>query len=218
VSDPSEGSLRAKAIAAHVERHIGPIQQVYTDTEVDQPIDVLYVPPTEDRRYHTLITSGMSARAMNVSPESDAPTCLELMATLPRPWNPGAAPDPGGSALWPLRELRRLARLPQQSKTWIGWGHTIPNGSPPQPFAPDTKLCGVIIVPSLMVPRGFYELATEGHTVTFYSIVPLYKEELALKDAIGMERLLARLIDCDVDDLIQPRRRNVARRKFLGLF
>ena len=137
MSDPSEGSLQAKAIAAHVERHIGPIQQVYTDTEVDPPINVLYVPPTEDRRYHTLITSGMSARAMNVSPESDAPTCVELMATLPRSWDLGAAPDAGASAsaLWPLRELRRLARLPQQSKTWIGWGHTIANGSPPQPFA-----------------------------------------------------------------------------------
>ena len=61
----------------------------------------------------------------------------------------------------------------------------------------------MIIVPSLTVPRGFYELVTESHTVTFYSIVPLYKEELALKDAIGMERLLERLIDRDVDDLIR---------------
>jgi hypothetical protein len=212
VSDAPESAGRADAIAAHVERYIGPIRQVLSDTHADHPVDVLRIEPTEERRYHTLITSGMSDRAMSVPSGSKAPRYLELMCTLPKTWDLAASGGTEGD--WPLRELRRLARLPQETNAWLAWGHTVPNGDPPRPFARDTKLCGVIIVPSLMVPRLFYELAIDDRTVTFYSIVPLYKEELSLKEEIGMEKLLERLIDRDVDDVIQPRRRNVARKLF----
>ena len=218
MDDAGGRSERSRAIAAHVERYLGPIRHTYADTDADTPIDVLHVGPTEERRYHTLITSGMSDRAMAVPAGTDAPRYLELMSTLPKAWDFGTGATEEGASLWPLRLLRRLSRWPQQANSWLGWGHTVPNGDPPEAFAPDTRLCGVIIVPSLVVPRRFYELATEDRTVTFYSVVPLYKEEIELKAEIGMERLLEKLIDREIDDVIQPRRKNVARRRLLGLF
>jgi len=218
MADEVAGSIeRRQAIAAHVERHLGPIRHTFADSQTEGPIDVLHVAPTEERRYHTLITTGMSEQPMDVPAGNDAPRYLELMSTLPKSWILPTPPD-DDPALWPVRELRRLARWPGEAKAWLTWGQALPNGDPPQPFAPDTKLCGVIIVPSLMVPRRFYELELEDRTVTFYSIVPLYREELQLRTEIGMERFLEKLIDAEVDDLIQPKRRNVARRKVLGLF
>ena len=28
---------------------------------------------------------------------------------------------------WPIQMLKFLARFPHEYKTWLGWGHTIPN-------------------------------------------------------------------------------------------
>jgi hypothetical protein len=212
----------SSAIVAHVERHLGPVRQVYADTLATarglEPIDVLHVAPSDERRYHTLITHGMSARAMNVPAGSDAPRYLELVATLPKSWSMPPAAVEDDASFWPVRQLQRLARWPDETQSWLGWGQAVPNGDPPQPFSAETKLCGAIIVPSLMVPRKFYELVTNDRAVTFFSMVPLYKEELDLRAQIGMERFLERLIDYEVDDLIHPRRRNVARGRMMEWF
>lgn len=42
---------------------------------------------------------------------------------------------------WPLRWLKKLARFPHEYNTWIGRGHTIPNGEAAEPFAarPNTR-------------------------------------------------------------------------------
>jgi hypothetical protein len=218
VTDEASGRHeRAAAITAHVERHIGSVSHVYPSAAPGGP-DVLHVPPTEERRYHTLITRGMSDWPMAVPSDVEAPCHLELMSTLPKTWVLDPSAGEGHASTWPVRELQRLAQIPQRAGTWFAWGHTIAHGDPPKPFASDTQLCGVILVPSLMVPRAFYELATSDRTVTFYSIVPLYREELELKGQVGMERLLEKLIDSEVDDVVRLKRRNVARRRFLGLF
>ncbi|HEX7114719.1 MAG TPA: suppressor of fused domain protein [Steroidobacter sp.] len=204
----------AADIRAHVEKYLGPIDSVLQGAASDEArIDILHVAPAETRPVHTLCTSGMSDRAMPVPPGSEAPAHIELMMTLPGDWK---VHDAGEEWSWPLKQLTSLARLPQASGTWLGWGRTIANGEPPMPLAPGTKLCGAIIVPSLLVPTGFYELESAGRRIAFFSVVPLYKEELELKEREGMEALLSRLVDKNINDVIDPRRRNVGRR--FGLF
>jgi hypothetical protein len=209
-------------ITAHVERHIGPIRQVFREaasaSSIDtSPIDILHVASSADRPVHTLITSGMSDQPMAVPSGTESPRYLELMMTLPREWQLDAQGPPEEPWYWPIRQLRHLAGLPRRSNTWLGWGHTVPNGEPAQPLAPNTKLCGVIIVPSLLVPTPFYELQLDARTIAFFSVVPLYKEELVLKEREGMAALLTKLIDRGIRDLVDPKRRNVATRRF-GLF
>ena len=214
-------------ITAHIERHIGPIKQVFRETaaasSIDAlavdvlPVDVLHVAATTDRPVHTLITSGMSDRPMAVPAGTDSPEYLELMMTLPREWQLDEQAPRDETWYWPIRLLLHLAGLPRQSNTWLGWGHTVPNGDPAQPFAANTQLCGAIIVPSLLVPTPFYELRLAQRTIAFYGVVPLYKEELALQQREGMSALLEKLIDRGIRDLVDPKRRNVAVKRF-GLF
>lgn len=213
-------SPRRAPIAAHIERHIGPIKQAFGTASAggeDSSIEVLHVAATPERPIHTLITSGMSDRPMAVPQGTDSPHHLELMMTLPRQWLLDAHAPRDAKRYWPIAQLLRLATIPSQSGTWLGWGHTLPNGDPPQPLAPDTKLCGAILVPSLLVPTAFYELTLEDRSIAFYSVVPLYREELALKEREGMKVLFEKLLDHDIRDLVDPRRRNVATRRF-GLF
>jgi len=200
-------------IRSHVERHIGRIDRVFAGDPPQGTANVLYVRPVNSRPYHTLVTAGMSSVAMPVPPDVNAPHRLELMMTLPEGWNPSDE-----SSHWPMRLLQSLSKLPRERKSWLGWGHTVPNGDPPQPLAPQTELCGVIIAPSLLVPVAFYELDIDGERVAFYSVIPLYREELELHAREGMAALLERLLQKDINDLVYLQRKNVAKKKRFGFF
>ena len=208
---------RLQQVRSHVERYIGRIDRVFPGDPANGTSDVLHVSPIDSRPYHTLITAGMSTVAMPVPPEVSAPHRLELMMTLPEGWKPGD--DLADVRVhWPTRLLQSLSRVPREPGRWLGWGHTIRNGEPPQPYAPQTELCGVIIAPSLLVPVGFYELSVDGERVAFYSAIPLYREELDLKQSQGMEVLLGQLLEKDINDVVYVKRRNVAKKKRFGFF
>lgn len=204
-------------IRSHVERHIGRIERVFTGDPAHATADVLHVQPVDSRPYHTLITAGMSNVGMRVPPDVNAPHRIELMMTLPEGWRPGG--DVADErAHWPTRLLQSLSRWPREREGWLGWGHAVPNGDPPQPLAPHTALCGVIIAPSLLVPVAFYELNIDGERVVFYSAIPLYREELELHAREGMAALLERLLEKDINDVVDVKRRNVAKKKRFGFF
>ena len=208
---------RLQQIRSHVERHIGRIDRVFPGDPATVTADVLHIQPINSRPYHTLITAGMSNVAMPVPADVDAPHRLELMMTLAESWKPGDAADE--RTHWPVRHLQLLSRIPGEKREgWLGWGHTIPNGDPPRPLAPRTELCGVIIAPSLLVPVSFYEANIDGERVAFYSAILLYREELELQAREGMAALLERLVQNDINDVVDLKRRNVAKKKRFGLF
>jgi hypothetical protein len=118
---------------------------------------------------------------------------------------------------WPIQALKFLARFPHQYNTWLWYGHTIPNGDPPEPFGEFTKLCSFILLRPQKVPSEFHELKiSEEKTIRFFSIVPLYKEELAEKLSKGAEYLEGKLAAAGHSELLDPARPSVAERK--GLF
>lgn len=204
-------------IRSHVERHIGRIDRVFPGDPARETADVLYVKPINSRPYHTLVTAGMSSVAMQVPPDASAPRRIELMMTLPEAWKL-SSDSKDERAHWPARLLQSLSRWPREHQGWLGWGRTVPNGDPPQPLAPRTALCGVIVAPSLLVPVAFYELDIGGERVAFYSAIPLYREELELQAREGMAALLERLLHNDINDVVDIKRRNVAKKKLFGFF
>ena len=110
----------------------------------DIHVDICVVPPDGERKYYTLVTMGMGARRMQV-PEELAKYRLEraeLAIALPPDWRLDEESMKDERWYWPVRLLKVLARLPIQSDTWLGWGHTMDNQ---RPFAEDTKLCGAIL-------------------------------------------------------------------------
>lgn len=219
MSQPTQlSSAESEAIRAHIEQYIGEIHQTFGDEPSGGlPIEVHHVAPALTRPVHTVITAGMSAREMNVPERVDAPRFLELMVTLPEYWKLDTQAIRNEEWSWPLRLLRTLARRPHETDSWVGWGQAIPNGDPPRPYASTTKLCGALSVPSLLVPTAFYELIAEHKRTAFYAVVPLYKEELELCEKNGTKGLLARIVDRDLNDVVDPKRRNVAKKRF-GLF
>ena len=82
-----------------------------------------------------LYTTGMSDLPMNLPEEIADREDLkyaELYMLLPGDWDLGgvgaSTQDLPYERFWPIRMLKFLARFPHEYQTWLGWGHTIPNG------------------------------------------------------------------------------------------
>lgn len=213
------GEACIEEISAHIEQHIGKVEQIFHELISDTVhIDVHHVKPTTQRPFHTLVTSGMSDLAMNIPDNVEAARFMELMVTLPESWQVDEESFKNEHWYWPVRQLKFLARFPHKYDTWLGWGHSIPNGDPAEPFADNTDLNGMIILPSVNVPDGFYQLRIDEHkTIAFFSLVPVYQEEMNLKLAKGADALLDKFAKQGISDLIDSNRKNVAK-KWLGLF
>lgn len=209
------------AIAAHIERHLGPVRGVYHELLSDKVhLDVHVVPPSADFPFYALITSGMSDRPMTVPPEAslhDAPPFAELCILLPSTWNIPADPAEVATAFadenvyWPIRWLKLLARLPHEYGSWLGFGHTIPNGENAAPFADNTELGCMLLLTALSLPEEFQTLVVSPRkTVHFYTLYPIYREEMELKIAQGADALIDQFEAFDIGDVLDLTRPNTA--------
>lgn len=214
VNEPADRA----AIRTHIEKHLGPITRTFEERGGEtSDVSVVHVPPQDTRPVHTLVTFGMSDRPMSVPSGKDAPRYIELMMTLPRTWRFDEKSLSDERWYWPIRQLLRAARQPRETNSWLGWGEVVPNGEPAQPYAPNTKLAGSVIVPSLLVPQDFYELKIAAHSIAFFCLLPLYQEEMQLARDKGVNHLFETLLDAGVKDFVDPSRRNVAKKRF-GFF
>ncbi len=214
-----QGEQCAEQISGHIEKHLGKVESVFHEIVSDTVhIDVNFVKPTPEFPFIRLITSGMSDLPMSTPEGIDAPKFAELLVTLPKDWRLDEESFKNEEWYWPIRLLKDLARLPHKYQTWLGWGHTVPNGDPPDPYAGNTKLCGSIVLPSVTVPAAFDTLViNDQKTIAFYAVLPLYEEEMNLKLRFGTDALLEKLGKRKITDIIEPARRNAAKR-WLGIF
>lgn len=205
-------------IPEHIEKYLGPIELVFQETASDGlRIDIYVVGPTERFPYARLVTSGMSELPM-ATPDGEAHRFAELMITLSPDWKLDQESFKDERWYWPVSLLRYLAHFPQKYETSLGWGHTVPNGDPAQPYAKSTELCGAILLSSPTVPEAFHTLKVSADKeIVFLSIIPLYREEMDLKLRSGEDKLLERLFRKGVNDVVDPVRKNVGKKVF-GLF
>ena len=200
-----------EAICDHVEKNLGPISTVWH--ELISPlvhIDVHVVPPTKERPYTFLVTTGMSERPMNVPPGAEAWQYAELMVALPQSWKLDQTAFEDERNYWPVRWLKTLARFPHEYSTWLCDGHTIPAGNPAEPVCEGTQLNGFVLLPPCLAGEKMQSVEiTPTQTVNFWSLVPLYQEEMDFKLQKGVEALLKLFDRHGVTDLIDPQRINV---------
>lgn len=218
-SEPStEDDPIVSAIGEHIIKHIGPVADVFQERVWQGvQIDLLVVPPTEDRRFITLVTCGMSERPMNVPLENPEDLGLipelkfaELLICLPIDWPFSAEAFQQEEYYWPIRWLKKVARLPHLHEAWLGLGHTIPNGDPPQPFASNTKLAGILIDQPVLFAEELQKLRLPDRVINFYAIVPVYPEEMKLKIRQGSGQLSKKFDAAKVNELLDINRVNVA--------
>lgn len=213
---PPAGEECIEQISEHIEKHLGPIETVFHELVSDKVhIDVHFVKPTQDFPFVRLVTSGMSDLPMSTPDDERLPRHVELLITLPADWKLTQKDMEDERWYWPIRLVKMLARLPHEHRTWLGWGHTVPAGDPPTPYAENTGFCGAMILPSVTVPEEFHVLSIPHvKTITFYAVVPLYENEMNLKLRSGTNELLKRFDKHGVSDIVDLRRRDTAAKRF----
>ena len=177
-------------------------------------IDVYILEPTEKENYYVLYTTGMSDRPMTLPQELSDREDLkyaELYLFLPGDWNLGERgtldSDLPYESYWPIQMLKFLARFPHEYHTWLGWGHTIPNGPDYTPICDGVGFGGAVLTWS---GGGLGRVETEdGHGVMLYGLVPAYKEEIEYKLKYGMGELMKLFEEKDVDVVLDPKRPNL---------
>lgn len=188
---PNMGDSNMADIERHIEQHIGKITMVFHEVISDiVHIDVHQIPPSEDRPYWTLVTSGMSDLPMKTPKERSEFAHAELMLCLPKDWKMEQGDWKDESHYWPVRWLKICARFPHEYKTWLCWGHTLPNGDPPEAYAPKTSFCCMMLGTPKTVSTEFWTLPIRADkTIRFFGLYPLYQGEIGLKLRKGAEHL-----------------------------
>lgn len=201
-------------VEQHVERYVGKVETVFHELVSDLVhLDIHWVQPTPERNYHTLITSGMSELPMTVPEGAEEFRFAELLVCLPPDWPISQEAFEDENNYWPVRWLKILGRFPHEYETWLGPGHTVPNGDPPEPFAENTRFCCWMVASSVLFDEEFCTLEVGPEkTINFYALYPLYKQEMDYKLRHGSEALLDALSRVCEGEVIDLGRRNACRK------
>jgi len=195
-------------MVAHVERHVGRIGHVIHPPGPEiVHVDILHVPASKQRRWHTLVTCGMSRRPM--CPPKEAADCrlAELFLRLPAEW-PVCVPAHDIRSGWPFLQLGHLARFPHLAETWLWEGHTVGAPDPKERIAPGVGFTAWILGPHLSLGHDGCTVRFGRQTIRLFSALPIYPEELELAMMSGSEALFLFLEAAGVSDMIRVRRRN----------
>jgi hypothetical protein len=195
------------AIEEHATKYLGEPQVLHELIPLDLHIDILVIDPTKDRNYHTLVTMGMSERAMAVPAKEKDPKYAELMMCLPASWKLSDQQDERYA--WPLTWLQNIAQFPHMAETYLAPSHTIPNGDPPEPVGPGTKMCCMLIREPATVPESFRILKAGKKDIHFYAVVPIYEDEMRYKLEKGAAALAELLDKHNVTELLDINRPSV---------
>jgi hypothetical protein len=203
------------AVESHLDECFGEAER-WVLHEVLSPtihLDVHVVPPSEAFPFQRLVTSGMAELPMTVPEGFDGTRFAEMTIALPPDWSLDEESFEDESVYWPIRLLKQLARLPHDYSTFLGYSHTIPNGDPPEPYAPDTRLCCALIAPPLVAPEGFGEVEHEGRSLNVLGVLPLYEDEMKFKLKRGTEALFTLFDQAGLTDVVDVARPSVVRRR-----
>jgi hypothetical protein len=194
-------------ITRHIERTLNAEPMVWHEVVSDRVhVDVYSVPPARERDNIVLVSSGMSARPMSVPDGVQHPERhrhAELCLILPPQWKLDAESFADERWYWPVRLIKMLARFPHDFATWIWQGHSIPNYDPPSPYAPDSKLCGAVLIPPFGLTRDFMDVDGEP-PLRIFQLLPVTQAEMDYKVAHGVGALVDRFVERLGDDGFGP--------------
>ncbi|HEV7913200.1 MAG TPA: suppressor of fused domain protein, partial [Albitalea sp.] len=169
-------------VTRHIERRIGAIHTVFHEVVSDDlHIDLHHVKSTLFRRCEILVTSGMSARPMQVPSGARVPRFAEVLMVLPKGWPLSKSDFDDEKCYWPMRLMKSLARYPHHHNTWLGFGHTLANGATEaqtQPYAEGTSLCASVLLPPSSLREAAWSFKrSDKEDVFLWAAVPLHLNE-----------------------------------------
>ena len=176
--------------------------RTYSDPlQLGSGICVYVVEPTTPNGYFTLFTTGMSAKPMEVPQQLADHKHCELYMQLPGDWK---LHDSDSRWSWPVQLLLDLAAYPHNNGGFFAFPVTsIANGAPPKPLGPAVNFTST----ALIADEGFTR--SDGETVDFFCVMPIYYEEDQLLLNKGVAEFVNALDAADVSRILDLNRASV---------
>jgi hypothetical protein len=152
-----------------------------------------------DEVFYVLMTGGMSDLAMTMPRNAkDLDRRVELIFYCAEPREEY------------VTILRWVAHFPHDSKSWLGHGHTVPNGNPPEPFWGSDKLDTLFFLPPIIAKDQKLpsELRLNGEPVNFLWVVPITTAECNFKLNNGFDALMDLFDQNQHPYIFDPKRRS----------
>ena len=152
----------------------------------------------EGEDFQVIFTTGMSDLPMTMpdemaDEEKEIWQLAELVMLLPASQIKKDMPE---EDYWPINLIKYLARLPHEYNTWLGDGHTVPNGPDYEPIVQNSQMSGVVIVG---LGEDISPLTTKaGKQIHLLMVVPISKAETQYKLEKGMDELMQLLSNNNV--------------------
>lgn len=220
---PAESGLYLEEIQKHIDK-VYPCSQnepfVFHEIVSDiVHIDVNIIPPEGERDYYVLCTNGMSDLPMNL-PDGDYDkkeyNRAELLMYLPKDWKFGKTGEIDSQMpeeyYWPVHWIKFLARFPHEYHTYLGTGHTLPNGEDYAPLGKGTEMGGFFFIPPIPLgdkyPGVEPLICKDGVKINFLWAIPMYKEEIEFKLEEGFNAMMDLFSEKEFPRVLDPKREN----------
>ncbi|MDO8361217.1 MAG: suppressor of fused domain protein [Devosia sp.] len=185
-------------------------------------LDVLVFPPNSTSPCWTFVSSGVSSKPMRVQGMSEAERYqfAEVVLKLPPDWFSVASNGLGmeedelrdQAKYWPIGVLSFVGRAPHQYGFWIGQGHSLPNGDPPDTYTPDVPFSGLVLEAVEGWRGGMSEMTTSiRRTINFLALNFVYPDEMDFKLQAGAEALREKMRKAKVGQILSVGRQSVMR-------
>jgi hypothetical protein len=174
----------------------------------DFKVHVYFIKPANST-YNILLTEGMSTLAMNVDDSvenKDDYKFAELMLLIPKDIEFDDLYTPESKNGYIITMLKETARFPHHYDTWIGEGHSIVTSPEMEPYSPETRFVGGVILPSVTFGEDVMRIRREGGVINIYSFYPVYEDEVRYKMEHGYQGFLQLLIDNDAEEILNNNR------------
>jgi hypothetical protein len=172
-------------------------------------IDICVFPLSKElnRKFFTLITSGMSDEKMSLPKNMDAQNArAELIFYIKAvEIEPYQTEEP-----WYISTMRFLAHFPLDYKTWISASHTLPNGNPPVPVVDGSLLTTALFLPPIFEPQEFaHDFRLGNDKVNFLWLTFLSHEETEYKLEYGYGKLVDKFNTDNMPQVFNPFRQSI---------
>lgn len=135
---------------------------------------------------------------------------------LPGDWKLGEiGEDPsqiGQEFYWPIYWIKFLARFPHEYHTWLGTGHTLPNGAEYAPLGAGTEMSGFFFLPAIPLGPAYPGvdslICKDGIKINFLWAIPMYKEEIEFKLEEGFDAMMELFSEKQFPRVLDPKREN----------
>jgi hypothetical protein len=206
------GNSEIDAIIAHIETYFGKTDKILHDTKQDRlHIDTYLMPPTKERNYSLMITSGMSQRPMNSPSDKKDAQFAELFFYLPPEWPLPLEKLIEDDHSWAIQNLYEFAHFVHDRNTFFWHSQVIDLH---RPLSKDTKMTGFIIAHPLGVPEEFGTLELDsGKKIYFLQLIPAYNDEMDYLEHNGWEALFKKFQENGVTGIVNLHRKNACERE-----